>query len=666
LDGVAPVYFDLLLLLGVAIALITLFHRLHIAPLLAFIVTGTLFGPSGLGLVDDPEELSSVATLGLSFLLFLLGLEFSLPRLIALRHTVFRLGLAQVGICSAVFAAAFWLWGLPLTPSLLLAGGLALSSTAIVSRELTRLGQLGTRHGEIAIGILLFQDLVAVGLLIAVPLVSGQQEAIDPTALLLALLKTLALLLAFFLLARYLLPRILKEVARHKSDELLVLTALVIVLLCGTLTSLIGLSMELGAFLAGMMLGESSFRHQLEADIRPFRDLLLGLFFISIGMLIDVQLLAEYWFRVLAFGITFLLFKASIIALVTRVMGESWHTALPAGMTLSQGGEFLFALLALASAAGLVPADVVAFLISMTIVSMLFTPLLILHGPRLVDAFLLRLSKAGLVAGFSLQEVPQQTKMNHVVIMGYGRVGQAVASFFRPLGIDYVVLESDSIRVAERAAHDELVYYGDATRRDLLKAVSVETASLVIISFDNVVDSRKILELIRELNPAIPVLIRTRDDSNLDTLLALGATEVIPETHEASLTLVAQALLMLEIPSSQVEELIGAARRNRYRALQSFYQGDEINRFERAGDADSRGTDVLHAVVLTGSAWACKKALKDLRLPAPLRIPKLHRQQMLFEGAALAELVLQHGDIVILQGPREGIAAGQAYLLRGK
>lgn len=658
----APAYFfEILLLLGVATVLITLFHRLRITPLLAFIVTGALFGPTGLGVVADAEELSAVAALGLSFLLFLLGLEFSLPRLIALRHTVFKLGAAQVVFCTAAFAVPLYWWGLPLSASLLLAAGMSLSSTAIVSRELSKFGQLHARHGEIAIGVLLFQDLVAVALLIAVPLLAGQREAAEPVSLLLSLLKTLLMLLAFFAVAQYLLPRILREVSRHKSDELLVLTALVIVLLCATVTSRIGLSMELGAFLAGMMLGESRFRHQLEADIRPFRDLLLGLFFITIGMLIDLQLLREYWFRIFVSGLVFLAFKAGIIALVARALGETWRAALPAGLAISQGGEFLFALMALATRESLVPGDVAAFLISVTIVSMTLTPLLIRHGPRLVDSALLRFSTEVLSNRHDLQELPEQNRQDHVVILGFGRVGQSVARFFKPLGIDYLVLESDTVRVAECAAAGEPIFYGNTARRDILKAAGVDKASLIIISFDNLADSKKILEVIREINPEIPVLTRTRDDSHLDQLMALGATEVIPETHEASLTLASHALLMLNIPAQKVEDLVSSARRNRYRMLQGFYHGEKMNltlRKDRQGNA-------LHAVVLTGAAWACHKRVGSLHLPEKLQIWELHRQQTIYRDDALQDLVLQNGDVAILKGPLEVMPLGEAYLLRG-
>lgn len=655
-----PFFLEMLLLMGSATALITLFMRLRIASLLAFIIIGAIFGPTGLRLVEDPEELADVAELGLTFLLFLLGLEFSLPRLIALRRTVFRMGSAQVSICTLAFTVMLYWWGLPLQTTVILAGGLALSSTAIVSRELGRLGQLNARHGEIAIGILLFQDLVAVVLLIAVPLLAGQSEAPELTSALVWLLKTAGLLLAFFVLAQFLLPRILEEVSRHKSDELLVLTALVIVLLCAWLTELIGLSKELGAFLAGMMLGESRFRHQLEADVRPFRDLLLGLFFITIGMLIDLDLLATYWLRILSFGVLFVLFKASIIVLVGRLLKESWKTALPAGLALAQGGEFLFALMALATRGNLVPDDVAAFLISVTIVSMMLTPLVIRHGARVVTALVERMRDKDQADDGRYQQMPTTQKRNHVVILGFGRVGQSVARFLKPLGIEYLVLESDTIRVAECSAAGEPVFYGNTARRDILKAAGVDHASLVIISFDHLEDSRKILQVIRELNSKVPVLTRTRDDSHLEELTALGATEVIPETHEASLTLASHALLMLEVPSQKVEALVSEARRNRYRLLQGFYHGEKMNltlRKERHGNT-------LHAVVLTGAAWACSNAVQNLKLPGSLTIRAVHRQHTIYEGD-LPELVLQNGDVVILQGPLDMIRIGEAYLLRG-
>ena len=566
----------ILVLLGTSTLLITLFNRLRITPLLAFLLVGLVFGPTGLGLVPDAEELAAIGELGLTFLLFILGLEFSVARLYALRRTVFVLGGAQVGICTAVFFLAFYWWGLPWAVALILAGGLSLSSTAIVSAELGRLGRLTARYGEISIGILLFQDLAAVILLIGVDLAARPQAGISLPQVGLALLESALLLAAFFLAGRYLLPRLLMEIIRQKSDELLVLCAVVIVLLASTLTHSIGLSMELGAFLAGMMLGDTRFRHQLEADLRPFRDLLLGLFFITIGMLIDVGMLASYWPRILLAGLALMLFKGAIISLVARLTGESWRDALPAGLALAQGGEFLFALLALATRGGLLSLEVASFLVSMTIVSMLFTPFLVARGPAWSEALLQRFAPpAPAQPGHpGLPAAAGEAKRGHVLILGFGRVGQVVARYLRPLDVDYLVLETNHMRIAQAAAAGEPVYYGDAARVDILKAAGAQRAAVVVASFDDPDTTARILQHMAQLNPDTPVLARTRDDAHLERLLGLGAAAVIPETHEASLTLVSHLLLMLKLPTRHVLGLVEQARRERYRMLQDAYDSD--------------------------------------------------------------------------------------------
>jgi CPA2 family monovalent cation:H+ antiporter-2 len=654
-------FMDLLLLLGTATTLLILFHRLRLAALLAFIVTGAIYGPSGFALVTDDSELSAIASLGLSFLLFLLGLEFSLPRLISLRKIVLRLGLSQVLLCSVCISIPLYLWGLPAQTALLLAAGLSLSSTAIVSRELSGLGQLGTRHGEIAIGILLLQDLAAVLLLIAVPLLAGQSDSTSPRQLAVAIISTGILLTAFYLAARYLLPRLLQEVASHKSDELLVLTALVIVLLCGTLTSLIGLSMELGAFLAGMMLGESRFRHQLEADIRPFRDFLLGLFFITIGMLIDLELLADYWPRIVLAGIVLILGKGIAVTAIARYFGEPWRAAIPAGLALAQGGEFLFAFLALAVTDGLIPPDVAAFMISATIVSMMLTPIMIRHGPALLNAVYLRLSKVPLVPTAVMAELPEIDKEGHVLILGYGRVGQTIARFLKLEHIEYAVLDSDVVRVAESATAGEPVYYGLTTRLDVLKAAGVARARMIIISFDAIEDTRKVLSHVRELAPKVPVLTRTRDDVHLEELMQLGATRVIPETHEASLTLASHALILLRTPRAEVQRLVDEARAGRYQMLQGFYHGERMNLTLRK-NPDGK---VLHPVVLTEGAWACGHKAGEMVLPQNLLLQEVHRGDTTIQGEDLPGFTLAHGDVLILNGILDAMVVGENWLLIG-
>ncbi len=652
---------SLLLLLGTSTALIVLLYRLHIASLLAFLITGALFGPTGLGVIDDPEELAAIAELGLTFLLFILGLEFSLPRLIALRNTVFRLGSMQMLVCSFIFFLVLQLTGLDWQIALILAGGFSLSSTAIVSGELSNLGLLKKRHGEIAIGILLFQDLAAIVLLVAVPLVSSQSEGFSLGGLLFTIIEGLVLLAAFFFTSRYLLPHLLREIATQKSDQLLVLAALVIVLLSAMLTSSIGLSMELGAFLAGMMLGDTRFKHQLEADIRPFRDLLLGLFFITIGMLVDLGQLISFWPYLLLGGLLLMITKALLITGVVKLLGESWRSAIPAGLTLAQGSEFLFALLALSVRSQLVNQNVASNLITIVIISMVMTPLLIKHAPNLVDSFISRIGNKTLQA--TNDEIFDQEikKKNHILILGFGRVGQTIARFLRPLNIDYLVLETDDIRIKEASAADEPIFYGDSSRIDILKAAGAANASIVVVTFDDTDLATKIIENVKNINSSIPVLVRTRDDSHLEELLAAGAEEVIPETHEASLTMVSHLLLMVEYPDIMVHSIIDKARRDRYRMLKGFYHGERLGFLGKK----SQSSAIIHAVNLPEGAFVCGKKIAELLLPMDINILDIHRDNLVISAEQNQDLVLQHGDIVVLRGLVDQLDAGESYLLQG-
>jgi len=652
---------SLLLLLGTSTALIVLLYRLHIASLLAFLITGALFGPTGLGVIDDPEELAAIAELGLTFLLFILGLEFSLPRLIALRNTVFRLGSMQMLVCSFIFFLVLQLTGLDWQIALILAGGFSLSSTAIVSGELSNLGLLKKRHGEIAIGILLFQDLAAIVLLVAVPLVSSQSEGFSLGGLLFTIIEGLVLLAAFFFTSRYLLPHLLREIATQKSDQLLVLAALVIVLLSAMLTSSIGLSMELGAFLAGMMLGDTRFKHQLEADIRPFRDLLLGLFFITIGMLVDLGQLVSFWPYLLLGGLLLMITKALLITGVVKLLGESWRSAIPAGLTLAQGSEFLFALLALSVRSQLVNQNVASNLITIVIISMVMTPLLIKHAPNLVDSFISRIGNKTLQA--TNDEIFDQEikKKNHILILGFGRVGQTIARFLRPLNIDYLVLETDDIRIKEASAVDEPIFYGDSSRIDILKAAGAANASIVVVTFDDTDLATKIIENVKNINSTIPVLVRTRDDSHLEDLLSAGAEEVIPETHEASLTMVSHLLLMVEYPDIMVHSIIDKARRDRYRMLKGFYHGERLGFLGKK----SQSSAIIHAVNLPKGAFVCGKTIAELLLPMDINILDIHRDNLVISAEQNQDLVLQHGDIVVLRGLVDQLDAGESYLLQG-
>nr|WP_260525378.1 monovalent cation:proton antiporter-2 (CPA2) family protein [Pseudomonas sp. MWU16-30323] len=565
------VFANLLIILASSLVVIALFRRLKLPPVLGYLCVGLAVGPTALDWVNDSEELPDLAELGVVFLLFSLGLEFSLSKMLSLRRVVFGLGSLQVLCCGLLLAGLLALFGLSPTTALLLGAGLALSSTAIVSKELTSLGEIFSSHGQNAIGVLLFQDVVAVLLLTLVPVFAGNSEQAWYWALPLTLGKTVVLFLGLLLASRWLLPRLFREVAASHSAELFVLLALVIVLLTAWLTHLLGLSPALGAFLAGMLLGESHYRHQIEADIRPFRDILLGLFFVSIGMLIDLQLFISHSLLILGLTLTLMLIKGCVVAVLVQLRGSDGETAWRSGLALAQGGEFCFALMAQMQQSRLMPADIGSLLLAATFCSMLLTPLLLRAAP----AIALRLHRKP-NQQMQLEEI---TALNaelrgHAVICGYGRVGQSIGRFLHREQQAFIALDDDPERVQEASTEDSAVHYGDCRRGALLSAVGLERARLVVIAVDNSDVALTVLNEARRINPHVPILVRTRDDSQLAELKAAGATEVVPELLESSLMLASHALILLGLSDQQVKGRVDEVRRSRYRLLHGCNPND--------------------------------------------------------------------------------------------
>ncbi|TFH78456.1 cation:proton antiporter [Pseudomonas kribbensis] len=563
---------NLLIILASSLVMIALFRRLRLPPVLGYLCVGLMVGPKAFDWINESEHLPDLAELGVVFLLFSLGLEFSLSKMIALRQVVFRLGSQQVLVSTALLGSVLMLLGMPLTPALLLGAGLSLSSTAIVTKELGSLGEIFSSHGQNAVGVLLFQDVVAVLLLTLVPVFAGSSDQAWYWALPLTLLKTVVLFIGLLLASRWLLPRLFQEVAASRSAELFVLLALVIVLLTAWLTHLLGLSPALGAFLAGMLLGESHYRHQIEADIRPFRDILLGLFFVSIGMLIDLQLFASHSVLIIAMTLGLLLIKGSVVALLVKWRGSDNETAWRSGLALAQGGEFCFALMAQMQQNRLMPADLGALLLAATFCSMLLTPLMLRAAPRIAAALHRRPNQEAQIEEISALNAGLD---QHVVICGYGRVGQSIGRFMRNAGQPYIALDNDPVRIQEAATVERDVHYGDSARGDLLTAVGLLRARLLVIAVDKSDVALRVLKEARRLNPKVPILVRTRDDSQWAELKAAGASEVVPELLESSLMLASHALILLGLPAHQVQEKVDRVRIDRYRLLHGFYPGAE-------------------------------------------------------------------------------------------
>ena len=649
-------YADVLILLLSAVLLVAIFRRLGQPVILAYLFVGMLLGPHGAAIVTGQAMMQTIGELGIVFLMFSLGLEFSLPRLLAMRKLVLGVGGLQVLLTSLLFFWLGWWWGLSLPQALVVSGTLALSSTAVVIKQLGELQQLHTRRAQLGVSVLLFQDLAVVPLLVMIPILA--QPEVQGSALAAeiawATLKGLFALLTLLAVGKWLLPLLFHEVARARSDELFVLSALLVALLAAFMTHSLGLSMALGAFLAGMMLGESHYRHQLEVDIKPFRDVLMGLFFITIGMAMDWQLVARAWWQVLICVLLLVLCKSLLVLLAGRLMGERKRDSMAAGIMLSQVGEFGFVLLALALHHGLLDQQLVSLLIGIGIISIAMTPWLVTQAHSLARS----LTDPALL---TRSEVAQSglSKNQHVIIAGFGRAGQTCARFLKIEEIPFLALDLDPERVSEAKQAGEQVAFGDASRRDILLAAGLLRARLVIITFDDRKRVEAMLALIRALAGDLKVLVRTRDDSFLEQYKQAGAFEVIPESQEGALMLVSHLLLNCDIPIGRVIRRMELERSSQYRFLHGFYWGDQSASNLEADQLLER----LHPLLLHDQAWAVGREVRELPLDE-VRIKEVQRGDQSLEPRP--ELVLAAGDRLILFGTVVAMEQAEQRLLEGR
>lgn len=556
---------EILTLLAVSVLLVGVFRRLHLPPLLGYLFVGIMLGPHALGWFDNQGAAQLLGEIGVAFLLFAIGLHFSVPQFVAMRSVLLGLGGAQVLVGTVSGALIAWWIGIPLEAAVVVGGALAMSSTAIVVKQLTDQFELQARHGNMALGVLLFQDLAAVPFLVAIPILAADAGNGLVTALGFAVVKG-ALALAIMLAAgRLALRRLFDEVAAAGSTELFTLTVLLVTLLAAWITSLLGLSLALGAFLAGMMLSETAYRHQIDNELRPFKDILLGLFFISVGMELNLAVLPELWPWILALVIGLILGKGGVIALLSWWYSKVPGVALRTGLVLGHGGEFGLALLALALSTGLLSAADSQPILASIVITMVAAPLLIRYNEQAAE-WLLPTERLPDAHADKIAEAMQDAE-RHVVICGFGRVGGQMGSLLHAEGIPYVALDLRPERVKQGWEADERVFYGDASHREILRAVGLESASALVISFNDDATASKIVHCARSLRRDVPILVRSEDDSNLESLLSAGATEVIPETLEASLMLTTNLMLLLKTPTERIDALVQNIRRKRYTLL---------------------------------------------------------------------------------------------------
>jgi CPA2 family monovalent cation:H+ antiporter-2 len=652
-----------LLLLGAAVLGVVAFRMLQLPPMLGYLVVGILIGPHGFGLAEDNETTHTLAEFGVVFLMFSIGLEFSLPKLSSMRRTVFGLGMAQVLVTLAATMAFGGLIAYLLPKiahiswqaSFALGGALAMSSTAIVSKLLTERLELESEHGRRIIGILLFQDLALVPLLIVVPALAHPQGDLAAT-LAWAALKAIFVLVVLLFLGQKLIRSWFNVVVRRRSQELFMLNLLLITLGAAWITERAGLSLALGAFVAGMLISETEYKHQVEEDIKPFRDVLLGLFFITIGMLLNAGLVLQHWWLVLLLLVGPILLKFALIAALAKLFGSSTGVALRIGLALAQAGEFGFVLVNQVGGLNMIDPLLIQLVLASMVLSMLLAPFIIANS----DAIILKLSSnEWMMQSLALTQIATRTMATkkHVIIAGFGRSGQNLAKLLEEEGIAYHALDLDPDRVREAQAAGAQVSYGDAARRESLKAVGIHRAAALVITYASTPSAVKTLHFAHDIAPALPVIVRSHDDTDLDKLRAAGATEVVPEAIEGSLMLASHALILLGVPLRRVVHRVQAAREERYASLRGYFHG--------SGDAPDDADNMqirLHSVPVNEDAKAVGKSLGSLGL-AELGAEAITIRRGKIRIEVTAETLLQVGDIVVLRGATEGVARAEACLL---
>ena len=638
-------------------------RMLKLPPMLGYLLVGVLIGPNALALAQNSEGIKHLAEFGVVFLMFVIGLEFNLPKLRAMRKHVFGLGLMQVVLTivlvtmASLFLATLApsLWHMRWQTALTLSGAMAMSSTAIILKLVSDRLELESEHGKSVVGVLLFQDLAVVPLLVLIPALGSKPEVLM-TALAIAGFKAVVLITLLLTGGQRIMRWWLTLVAQRKSEELFVLNLLLVTLGLAWLTELAGLSLALGAFIAGMLISETEYKHQVETDIRPFHDVLLGLFFITIGMLLDWHIVIQNWSLVLLLTTLPVLFKLGLVTAIAHASGGSMGVALRTGLYLAQAGEFGFVLLTLGAQHDLVPPHLLNPVLASMVLSMLAAPFMVMYSNRIVMK---------LVASEWLQQSLQMTQIarksinasKHVIICGYGRCGQNLARMLEAEGIAYIALDLDPDRVRQAAAAGDAVVFGDAARLQSLMAAGLARASAVVVTYLEAGAALKVLAHTRSHAPQVPVIVRTQDDHHLEQLQLAGATEVVPEAIEGSLMLATHALALVGVPMRRVIRIVQEQREARYNMLRGYFHGADDD------TADEQDHARLGTVSLPlGTPWA-EQPLQALALHA-LQVRAVSLRRSHGESVKLTDqTLLQGGDTLVLLGTPQALAMAEQKLL---
>ena len=651
----------IILLLVCSVVFLTVFKYFKLSATIAYFAVGILLGPSGAGILYDSDSIRHFVEFGIVFLMFSIGLEFSLPKLNSMRGILFGLGGAQVLITLATTFFVSRLFGLDLAMAFVIGSALTMSSTAIVSKILIERIDLNSRHGRLSIGILLFQDIAVIPILILLPALST--SAIDINTLFIPIIvKIFVLLSILFWLGKPIINFWFGLVAQQKSRELFVLNVLMVTMFFAYLTHLAGLSYALGAFLAGMLISETRYRYQVESDIASFRDILLGLFFISVGMMLNLNIFIEYLWIIITIFIGYSLFKATLIALLTKAFKYEFGVGIRTGIILGQAGEFSFVILALAKEQNIIGGDILQIILSVCLLSMICAPFLIPYNGRIARFLSKSYIKNSQKNIEKINDIGHNLS-NHVILCGYGRSGQFLGRFLKEEHIPFIAIDMDLNRVNDASNAGELVMYGDASRRVVLNAAGIKNCKAVIITYADDRASSKVLTVVRETYLDLPVIVRTADESSIALLQKEGATEVVPEVLEGSLMLGSHALMVLGIPLGRIVKKIRSFRSERYAMFRGYFKGSTDISDDFSGEEQLE----LHSIEVKRNPLLMGSKLENIRFEDfNIQIQYLRRPNMLENIDPRPDIILDNGDILVILGLQQNINHFEKYISSGK
>jgi len=650
----------IILLLVSSVFLVALFKYLSLPPMIAYFVVGLALGPNALAILPDSESSRHFVEFGIVFLMFTIGLEFSLPKLNSMRNILFGLGGTQVLITLLAVIVCGIFFGLQLPSAFIIGAALTMSSTAIVSKILIERLDLNSRHGRLSIGILLFQDVAVIFILILIP-VFNNLDADLFKLIIFALLKIIFLLFIVFRAGKPVMNFWFDIVAKNKSRELFVLNVLMITLIFSYVTKLAGLSYALGAFLAGMIISETRYRHQVESDITSFRNILLGLFFISVGMMLDIDILKSNFIIIVLLFFAFTLFKIILITGLTMIFKYELGVGIRTGIILSQAGEFSFVILALGQKNGIISGDIFQIILSVCLISMLIAPLLIPLNGRIARWISKGYTKKSETLVKQIEGVGHDYS-DHVILCGYGRSGQYLGRFLKEENINFIAIDMDLNRVSDASTAGENVMYGDASRRTVLRAAGIERAKAIIVAYADDRSTEKVLNVIRETYPILPVIVRTADESSVERLQNAGATDVVPEVQEGSLMLASHALVLLGIPLSNVIKKIRIFRSERYKMFRGYFAGET----DVGDETSNQDLLQLHSIEIKeyfsmNDSPISKLSLKNF----DVEIKYIRRPNMLENIQPRPDIVISAGDVLVVIGTQENIDLFEKYIING-